>query len=273
MKSSPTILVVTPTLGISRFLEQAIESVLAQPVPVLPVLVAPASRVAVLQARFRSTVVLPDAGREGGLYGALNVALAQAPGGWEWFTYINDDDLLLPAFGKVAQRHLSLDTPEPVAYGDVDLIDEEGQSVGRVTIEHRPEWIPPLLQQGISPLMQQGTLFRRDCVDRLGGFDLHYRLCADLDFWLRACAMGERFRHYRVSVAQFRVRHGQLSGNTALTVREQNEIVARHLPDRLPAWQRHAAVWRYRLHNLPRYVRRLRTHGLRTSYEILEGTP
>jgi glycosyltransferase involved in cell wall biosynthesis len=270
MHPLPSVLVVTPTLGESPLLEQTVASVAAQPLPITHVLAAPLRRVEALQLRYPHTLVVPDAGRGGGVYGALNAALAQAPAGWEWFTYINDDDLLLPGFGLVARAHLLLSDPEPVTYGNVEQIDESGRRVGEVTVARNPDWIPALLQQGISPLMQQGMLFHRECVTRRQGFDTRYRLCADLDFWLRACAAGERFRYYAVPVAQFRLRAGQLSGNTALTEQEQTHIVRRHFPARLPAWRRHLASLRYRLHNLPRYLERLRLHGPRTSYRMLQ---
>jgi len=155
----------------------------------------------------------------------------------------------------------------------VEQIDEEGRRIGMVTVERNPRWIPAVLQKGISPLMQQGMLFRRDWVTRLGGFDLRYRLCADLDFWLRARAAGAGFRYYPVHVAQFRLRRGQLSSDTDCTILEQDSIVRRHFPEQLPAWRRHVAGWRYRFHNLPRYLERFRTHGVRSSYEMLEPSP
>jgi len=39
-------------------------------------------------------------GRAGGIYGALTRELAVAGNDWDWFTYINDDDTLLPASVK-----------------------------------------------------------------------------------------------------------------------------------------------------------------------------
>jgi glycosyltransferase involved in cell wall biosynthesis len=272
MPSSPSILVVTPTLGDSPYLDRTVESVTTQPFPILHVLSVPAPRVQTLQARFPHAHVVADAGRTGGIYGALNAALAQAPAGWDWFTYINDDDLLLPGFASAAGRHFASASGEPVIYGDVELIDEADQRLGLITVTPDPRWIPALLQEGISPLMQQGMLFHRDCVARLHRFDQRFRLCADLDFWLRACAAGERFRYYPVSVAQFRLRGGQLSGDTSLTEREQEEIVRRHLPAPLPAWRRRATRLRYRLHNLPRYLARFRTRGFLTSYALLRQT-
>jgi hypothetical protein len=112
-------------------------------------------------------------------------------------------------------------------------------------------------------------LFNRESVVRLGGFETRYRLCADLDFWLRAYAGGDRFRHYALVAARFRMRKGQLSSETSRTIREQDEIVARLLPSRIPRALRTWARWRYRVCNLPRYLERIRSSGWRTSYELL----
>ncbi len=272
MSAEPNrILVITPTLGQSAFLDKTVASVLAQPLDVQHVISAPAARREDLQRRFPRARVVEDAGAAAGIYGAINNALAQAGAGWDWFTYINDDDALLPGFGEVAARHLRSAAPEAVVYGDVELIDENDCVLSRVTTERDPAWIPALLQQGISPLMQQGMLLRRDTMLRLRGFDTGYRLCADLDLWLRAYVSGAGFRHYPVRVAQFRLRRGQLSGNTAVTQREQGAIIARHLPTTVSPLRKTYARWRYRLCNLPRYLARVRAgHGLQTSYELLE---
>lgn len=270
MNTTSSLLIVTPTLGDSAYLDATVRSVSAQPFRITHLLSVPAPRVSELQARYPHTLVVPDAGRAGGIYGALNAALDQAPAGWDWFTYINDDDLLQPGFAAAATLHFIADRPAAVGYGDVELIDDGGNRLGLITVAPDPRWIPALLQEGISPLMQQGMLFRRDCVQRLRHFDLRYRLCADLDFWSRACAAGEDFRYHPIVVARFRLRGGQLSGNTALTEQEQDEIVRRHFPVRLPAWRRHLARVRYRLHNLPRYLERFRTRGVHTSYTLLQ---
>jgi hypothetical protein len=119
--------------------------------------------------------------------------------------------------------------------------------------------------------MQQGMLFRRDVVEHIEKFDTRYRLCADLDFWLRAYTMGAPFRYYPVQVAQFRIRGGQLSGDTAVTVNEQDEIVKRHLPSRISLMEKQAAFWRYRIYNLPRYLRRIRSKGFQSSYRVLQS--
>jgi glycosyltransferase involved in cell wall biosynthesis len=265
------VLVVTPTLGASAFLDRTMASVAAQPLVVTHLLAAPAEKQADLQARFPRARVVADAGRSGGIYGALNAGLAAAGNDWDWFTYINDDDTLLPGFSEALCEHAQLAAPESVIYGNVDLIDESDRVISQVTTESDPERIPALLQQGISPLMQQGMLFRRPVVGWLGGFNLRYRLCADLDFWLRAYVMNARFRFAAKRVAQFRIRRGQLSGDTRVTESEQDEIVQRHLPVPVAKWEQRVARWRYRLWNLPRYLARIRARGFRTSYQLLHG--
>ena len=275
MTNPPRLLVVTPTLGDSPFLDRAVASVLAQPAEIEHVLVTPAARVAALQGRFPHSQVYADAGRAGGIYGALNVGLARAKSDWEWFTYINDDDALMAGFGTMLAKETRQAQKADVSYGDVELVDEDGFCISRITVERTPDWIPALLQQGISPLMQQGMVFRRAVVSRLRGFDTHYRLCADLDFWLRAYVGRARFRSHALRVAQFRLRSGQLSGNTVVTEREQQDIVGRHLPAVTGPWKRRAARIRYRCCNLPRYMERWRNRGLCRSYDLLqtEGAP
>lgn len=271
MDEGRRILIVTPTLGESRFLDQAVESVAAQPLVIKHVISAPVEKQRRLQDRFRHAEVVFDAGRSGGVYGALNSALLQAGEDWDWFGYINDDDALLPGFAEVFRRHLRRAAPEPVVYGDVELVDELSRCIALITTERNPAWIPPLLQAGISPLTQQGMLFRRDIVRQLQRFDARYRLCADLDFWLRAYVLGAAFKYYPKRVAQFRLRRGQLSGGVALTIREQSEIVARLLPAAIPSPRRRIAAWRYRLYNIFRYIARTRTRGFVTSYHLLQN--
>ena len=79
----PVILVVTPTLGESAFLDHTVAAVAALPLSVRHVLSVPAHLVESLQARYPGTSVVADAGRKGGIYGALNVTLSLVPKDWD----------------------------------------------------------------------------------------------------------------------------------------------------------------------------------------------
>jgi hypothetical protein len=262
------LLVVTPTLGVSEYLDHAVQTVTSLPFPVLHVLSAPEPVLTSLRSRFPHALVVKDAGKEGAIYGAINAALQAAPKDWGWFTYINDDDALAPDFGRMFVEHTARANPEPVTYGNVRLINEQGNTISILTTERSPSFIPALLHAEISPLNQQGMLFRRDVVDALGGFDTKYKLCADLDFWARALAAGFAFRHCEMEVGHFRIRRGQLSGDVSITIREQNEIVHRAFPKMNKTLQL-LAKWRYRLLNIPRYVGRIRSVGWTSSYRLL----
>jgi GT2 family glycosyltransferase len=264
-------LVVTPTLGSSEYLETAVRSVTELPFPVLHVISVPGPIVAEMQARFPHAVVVKDAGKLGGIYGAINAAIQAASGEWDWFTYINDDDVLAPGFARMFARHTARSAAEPVTYGNVRLINESGGTISFLTTERTPEFIPALLHAQISPLNQQGMLFHRKVVERLKEFDLNFRLCADLDFWARAMAAGFAFRYYPFEVGQFRIRRGQLSGDISVTLREQDEIVRRAFPP-TTALQQRRAKWRYRLMNLPRYLARVKTVAWTSSYRMLANS-
>ena len=145
------ILVVTPTLGTSAWLDETIASVMTQGLDIVHVLAAPVSVQDELKQRFPHARVVPDAGKSGGIYGALNAALAQTPPNWDWFTYINDDDTLLPGFRDVFRGHIRSVAPMPVVYGDVALVTETGGMLSHITTERNPAWIPALLAWWIPP--------------------------------------------------------------------------------------------------------------------------
>lgn len=267
------LLVVTPTLGTSPYLDETMRSVAAvraQGVPILHILTTPQMRVAELGSRYPGTVVLPDAGREGGIYGAVNCGLFGADReAWDWFTYINDDDLLAPAFGEVFHRHARPENEDAVAYGNVRNIGEDGRSLGLQSVERSRAFFRPLMFAGVSLFTQQGTLVSRRVMLDLQGFNATYRLCADLDFWVRTVITGRRHRYYPCEVAQFRIRAGQASHDMNLR-RDERAAILRQIPGKPPAaWQQRLAHLQFYARNLPRYAARIRTVGWRRSNQML----
>ena len=273
VNESPRLLIITPTLGTSAYLPETVASVRAvKEAMIQHVLVCPPARLAALQQDYPHCRVVPDQGRAGGIYGALNAGLAAAPEGWDWFTYINDDDLLAPGFSRLLARHCLPENTATVAYGDIMNIDSAGLPLGRMTVERSPRRMPALLQQRISPAGQQGMLFGAPVVKALGGYRLEFKLCADLDFWARAYAAGFRFVYYPWTVGCFRIQPGQLSGDVALTGRELDAVTAESFPTRISAPAKWLAYWLYRFANAPRYLERWRAVGRLTSSETLLGT-
>ncbi len=274
--SSPIVkrrlLILTPTLGTSPYLDETVGSIDRLDWPLDHVLVCPADRIAELAARFPGRRIVADAGRDGGLYGALNAGLhAAADLDWDWFTYLNDDDLLTPRFAELLARHDAGGDLASVGYGDVRTIGETGDSLGCMTVESNPRYFPALLQGGISPVGQQGMIFGAPVVRVLRGYDEQYSVCADLDFWARAYAQGFAFRYHPLEAGRFRVRQGQISGAVSLLSGQMADITRRHFPVPVAASARRFARWRYRWRNLPRYLARLRVVGFARSLDVLQA--
>jgi hypothetical protein len=264
------LLVITPTLGDSQFLPASIEAVrcLRECAEVRHVLVAPAAQVGRLAELYAHCEVIADAGREGGMYGAINRALFSDLD-WDWFTYINDDDLLMPEVARVIATHCQPANRRVIAYGDVRNVREDDTSLGLQTVERSPRYFRPLLRQRISIFTQQGALVSREVAAELEGFNPALRLCGDLDFWVRAIAAGFAFKYYPGEVARFRIRSGQLSGDRPRLLEEWGRIVRRIESEHLSPAQMRWARWRFRMMNASRYLERIRATGWMRSHDLI----
>ncbi|MEZ5275162.1 MAG: glycosyltransferase [Opitutaceae bacterium] len=230
MPESPQVIVITPTLGRSPWLDQAVESVAARQSGrwgLVHLLVAPADQVGALADRYPGTTVMAEEREGGGLYGAVNYG-AHRTKGWRWLTYLNDDDLLREGFDRLlgATDQEAAD----IIYGRVSYIDADGRNLGAFPVERRPRRILSLMIAGIPPFTQQGTLVGRDCFENLGGFDTDFQLAADHDFWVRAVLRGASFRFVPSEVGSFRLRPGQLSADQETVRKELGSIHARYFP-------------------------------------------
>ena len=271
--------IITPTLGQSPWLDETVASVrAAAPDPETEhVLVAPAAEAARLGPRFPSCRVLAEPAGTASMYAAINAGLA-APGDWDAFTYLNDDDLLLPAFATVRralEACVAASTHAPatpvLAYGGVRLIDSAGRRLGAIPIAARPADARRLYAQRIEPVYQHGTVVTRAAFEALGGFDASFRFCGDSEFLARACVSGVRLAcATRAEVAAFRLRAGQLTKNRAALVAERARVDEKLglLAPRLTFSHRWARL-RFRLANLPIYAERVRRHGFVSFDEVL----
>ncbi|MDP3069240.1 MAG: hypothetical protein Q8N18_03080 [Opitutaceae bacterium] len=265
------LLVVTPTLGESPWLAETVASVATHAPGAAHVLVAPAAAVAALAARFPALRVLPEPG--GGMYAAINAGLAAAEG-WEAFTYLNDDDMLLSDFSTVRQAAAAAVAGGRllIAYGGVRLIDARGRRLGAIPISPAPELNRALYAQRLEPVYQHGTITTRAVVDAVGGFDSSFRFCGDSEFFARACLQGIPFAcATRGAAAAFRLRPGQATKNRAAMIAERTRVDEKlGLCAALPAAELRRARRRFRWSNLAIYAERIARHGFVTFDELLE---
>jgi glycosyltransferase involved in cell wall biosynthesis len=261
------ILIVTPTLGDSRWLEETVASVAAQGAS--HVLAAPAVCVAALAARFPGVKVVAEP-PGGGMYAAINAAVAAADGAWEAVGYLNDDDVLLAGFDRVARAVADAGTREFAAYGRVRLIDGAGRRLGAIPVSPAPALNRALYAERLEPVYQHGTLFTRVAWERLGGCDSNLRYCGDSDLLARACLAGIPFACVAGEVAAFRLRPGQLTKNRSAMLAERAEVDERlGLLRGVGEAERRKARRCFRRANFAVYAERVVRHGFISFDELL----
>jgi GT2 family glycosyltransferase len=261
------LVVITPTLGQSPWLAETVASVAAHASAAIHVLVAPATVVEELRARFPHLRVVPEPA-SAGMYGAINAGLA-APGDWDAFIYLNDDDLLLPDFARMAA---AIDGERPlIEYGGVRLIDHGGKRIGAIPISPRPSLNRLLYAQRIEPVYQHGTIITRRAFEAVGPFDASFRFCGDSEFFARACVAGVLFcLATRREVAAFRLHAGQLTKTRAAMIAERGRVDEKlQLLATKLTWFHRLARWRFRFANLPIYGERIARHGFISFDELL----
>jgi len=125
--SAPLVTVVTPSYNQAAYLEDAIESVLAQDYPRIEYAVADGGSadgsVEILK-RYEDRLAWWTSGPDGGQSAALNTAFARAQG--EILGWLNSDDTLLPGAVSRVVAELERDPELALVYGDAEFVDEAG---------------------------------------------------------------------------------------------------------------------------------------------------
>lgn len=192
------------------------------------------------------------------LYEALNIGFAELKR--EWLTWINADDILYA--DQIPQR-LAEAGDADVLYGPVDFIDAQSRFL-HCWHSAAPRDLLPLYRAGYSPLLQQGTLFRRSLYARADGFRPAYSLVADADFWYRCLELGARCKRIRhPPVAAFRLHCNQLSRRGAAEMVTQHAAMTAANGGRCDPLSAGLALARFRAANWRSYlVRSLRRFDL-----------
>ena len=178
--------IVMPVYNGSRYLAEAIDSVLAQTWPAIEVIVVDdgsddgGATLRVVE-RYGSAVrliVKPN----GGVGSALNAGIAAMTG--HWFSWLSHDDLYLPTKIERSMQALEGRTDPAVVFGDVELIDEHGRFIARAGLvdgladETDARW---LVLQG--KLNGCAMLIPRACLAAVGPFDVGLPTTQDYALW------------------------------------------------------------------------------------------
>jgi glycosyltransferase involved in cell wall biosynthesis len=125
-------------------------------------------------------------GPDSGIFDAMNKGLAAATGQAVYF--LNADDRLAQPTSLATLASQLHGQSADIVYGDVLIVRDQ---IDLVRSHQRVR--AGLL--GYEPLSHQAVLARRSAFERVGAFDTRWRICADLDWFIRCGKAGLAFRH------------------------------------------------------------------------------
>lgn len=126
----------------------------------------------------------PDAGQSD----AFNKGFAKANG--EWLFWLNADDILLPGALRRVQSVIRSSTSPSWIVGNQVLIDEEGRILKCLRANG---WHDFLYREAVPHVNGPSSFFRRELLERVGGFDVSLDVCMDWDLWIRFQRARARF--------------------------------------------------------------------------------
>jgi GT2 family glycosyltransferase len=152
------------------------------------------------------------------MYDAINKGFRVARG--EILAEMDTDDMYLPWSVAIAVQALK---KHPLIFGDWLSVDPEGRKANM-------QVVVPFISSfyRATGIIAQPTVFwRRDVTDKIGGFDQHFKLLGDVEYWLRADVAGFTFHKINEVLAIVRNCSNSQSlspHNRALLRRELEEI-------------------------------------------------
>lgn len=191
----PQVTVVMPVTK-SRFLAEAIESVLGQDYPRLevvalndgsedPQLTPILERFAAREPERFRFVRHDNVGQSETINRGIELARGEIAG------YLSDDDLLLPGAVTRLVEALRSSPGAVVAYPGYEIVDEAGEVIDTITPTEYSLSESVRLHDSI---VGAGAFFSTEAFRRIGGWDTGLRFRADYDFWLRMAMQGEVVR-------------------------------------------------------------------------------
>ncbi len=174
--------IVLPTYNQAHFLPEALDGVFAQTYPHYELIVVDdgstdqtAQVLADYRRKYDFLIVSQENQR---LPRALNAGFSRARG--DYLTWTSSDNIMLPRMLEVLAQELDADPKVGLVYADRYLMDDDGNDLGRLNL---PDYDPHLLLH--TNLVHCCFLYRRECVERIGGYDPDFIYAEDWEYWIR----------------------------------------------------------------------------------------
>lgn len=216
--TAPTITVAMSVYNGERFLESAIDSVLAQTFTDFEFLILDdgsrdSSAAIIRAAAARDSRIRPIVRENRGLVASLNQLLGEARA--PLIARMDADDLCMPERFARQIAFLAAHPDHGVIGSYTRDIDEQGAAYPSSGADHpvSHEELVHNIEHGGPLLAHPSVMYRRDVVLAAGGYHAAFRHCEDFDLWLRLAHrtrianLPERLLHYRHYAGQVSNRH------------------------------------------------------------------
>jgi hypothetical protein len=178
----PLVSIITPSYNQASYLEQTIQSVLAQTYPSVEYIIVDGASTdgsqEIIQKYAKQLawwISEPDKGQSD----AINKGLRGASG--EVVAWLNSDDIYLPGAVSAAVQALEDNPASGMVFGDAVTINETGGELKHLVFG---DWgLRELMRFRI--ICQPAVFFRRSVLEKAGGLDLTYHFLLDHHLWLR----------------------------------------------------------------------------------------
>ena len=198
----PKVSIITPSFNQGHFLEDTIQSVLAQDYPNLEyILVDGGSKddsLAVIQ-KYQQHFAWWVSEKDRGHADALNKGFARATG--DILAWLNSDDTYLPGAISEAVAFIQEHPAVGMVYADADLMDDESHFIGRFAAKQTSY---NQMLRGSVHIPQATTFFRSDLWRKVGPLDLNLFFAFDYDLWVKLAKVSE-VRYLPRTWARFRM--------------------------------------------------------------------
>ncbi len=178
----PRVTVVTPSYNQAAFLEQTIQSVLAQDYPNLEYMIVDGGStdgsVEIIR-KYADRLAWWVSEKDSGQAEAINKGFQRATG--ELVGWLNSDDLYQPGSIQAAVEVFERNPQAGLVYGDVLSINAAGEPIN--LMKFAPYTLQDLMAFKI--ICQPGVLMRRAVLQQVGNLEVHFHYMLDHHLWLR----------------------------------------------------------------------------------------
>lgn len=180
----PKVTIVTPSYNQARYLEETIRSVLLQGYPNLEYIIIDGgstdSSVDIIR-KYEPWITYWVSQPDRGQADAINKGFEKSSG--EFLGWINSDDFLYPDYLITIVSALQNNPDVSFVYGDVDV------GLDNKNIQWRYYGEPFILDEVLKTfrlaIPQQGSMWRRQVIEQVGGLDPRWNVALDREFFIR----------------------------------------------------------------------------------------